>query len=62
MWLELAAALHSTKAQYGLGLLYYFGKGVRQDKEKAKEYFGQACDNGYQKGCDAYRNLNEEGV
>ena len=27
-------------------------------KALAKEYFGQACDNKYQKGCDMYKQLN----
>jgi TPR repeat protein len=39
-----------------------YGQGVRQDKSKAKMLFGQACDNGLQKGCDYYRILNEAGV
>lgn len=33
-----------------------------KNKSKAKEYFGQACDAGDQKGCDKYRELNEQGV
>lgn len=27
----------------------------------AKEWFGKACDDGDQKGCDNYRQLNEQG-
>lgn len=34
---------------------------VRQDKRQAKEWFGKACDNGHQAGCEEYRKLNEEG-
>ena len=45
-----------------LGLMYYNGEGVKQDKSKAKKLFGDACDMGYQGGCDAYRELNEAGV
>ena len=45
-----------------LGLMYDYGKGVKQDKSKAKKLFGDACDMGYQGGCDAYRELNEAGV
>ena len=29
------------------------------DYHKAKDFFGKACDNGLQKGCDQYRELNE---
>lgn len=28
---------------------------------KSKEYYGKACDLGEQKGCDGYRELNEQG-
>ena len=41
--------------------MYVKGKGVRQDGRTAKEWFGKACDNGEQNGCDAYRELNEKG-
>ncbi len=27
----------------------------------AKEWFGKACDNGAQMGCDRYKRLNEQG-
>jgi hypothetical protein len=27
----------------------------------AKEWYGQACDNGSQQGCDNYRELNQAG-
>ncbi|MDN3446493.1 SEL1-like repeat protein, partial [Psychrobacter sp. APC 3281] len=46
-------------SQYQLGTIYQKGRGVRQDKFQAKEWFGKACDNGNQNGCDAYRTLNE---
>lgn len=41
--------------------MYGEGKGVRQSHTIAKEWFGKACDNGDQGGCDAYKTLNEEG-
>ncbi|WP_293731417.1 SEL1-like repeat protein [uncultured Actinobacillus sp.] len=41
--------------------MYYNGQGVRQDKSKAKYYWGLACDNGDQMGCDNYRKLSEQG-
>ena len=37
------------------------GLGKREeDKSKAKEYFGKACDLRSQEGCDKYRELNEK--
>ncbi len=44
-----------------LGHLYYNGQGLRQDKSRAKEYYGKACDLGHQPGCDNYKKLNEQG-
>ena len=41
--------------------MYAKGEGVRQDYKKAKEWFGKACDGGYQKGCDNYKILNQQG-
>ena len=52
-----AAERGDIKAQSRLGAMYYSGKGVRQNKPLAKEWFGKSCDNGYQVGCDAYRDL-----
>ena len=45
-------------AQFRLGLLYKDGEGVRQDYAEAKEWFGKSCDNGFQMGCEQYRELN----
>lgn len=45
----------------GIGYMYNEGLGVRQNKSTAKEYFGKACDNGLQQGCEAYKELNEQG-
>ena len=36
---------------YNLGTMYDAGKGVRQDKVKAKELYGKACDGGHIEGC-----------
>jgi TPR repeat protein len=41
--------------------MYYNGRGVRQNKSLAKEYFGKACYNGFQNACKNYRILNEQG-
>jgi len=61
LWTK-AANQGNAEAQNNLGMIYYNGKGVRHDKSKAKELFGKSCDNGYQKGCDNYRILNEQGI
>ena len=60
-WYEKAAAQGVAEAQLNLGLTYAEGEGVRQNKTTAKEWLGKACDNGEQKGCAAYRELNEAG-
>lgn len=52
----------SAQGCYLLGVLYDEGKGIQQSRASAKKYFGKACSMRSQKGCDAYRKLNEEGV
>lgn len=52
------AAQGDADAQFNLGLMYAIGVGVRQDYVEAREWFGKACDNGSQRGCDGYRDLN----
>ena len=44
-----------------LGLMHEFGRGVRPNNIAAKQYYGKACDKGFQPGCDQYRRLNEAG-
>ena len=41
--------------------MYKNGYGVKQDKKIAKEWFGKACDGGFQVGCDNYKILNQQG-
>lgn len=60
-WYTKVAHQGDAKAQSNLGVMYYNGEGVRQNKSTAKRYFGQACDNGEQRGCDNYRILNQQG-
>ena len=60
-WYEKAATQGVAKAQFNLGVMYYKGQGVPQNKRTAKEWVGKACDNGYQRGCDRYRELEEAG-
>ena len=56
---SVAAEQGDAEAQFNLGVMYDNGQGVRQNYTKAKEYFGLACDNKYQTGCDMYRKLNQ---
>lgn len=55
-----SAKQNNIEAQLLLGNMYREGRGVRQNKAQAKEWYGKSCDNGYQQGCDAYRELNEQ--
>ncbi|HHF6577579.1 TPA: tetratricopeptide repeat protein [Haemophilus influenzae] len=58
-WYRKAAEQGDAKAQAMLGFLYFLGKGgVQVNKSLAKEWFGKACDNGYQDGCKYYSKLN----
>lgn len=50
-----------SRGCFGLGTIYEFGKGAKQDKRKAKEYYGRACDLKNEKGCQNYARLNEAG-
>ena len=59
---EKGCELKSGLACYNLGVSYVNGEGVRQNKAVAKDYFGKACDLEYQKGCDAYKEINERGA
>ena len=59
---SLKAANKKVHASYlPVAAMYELGQGVRQDSKKAKEWYGKYCDNGYQLGCDKYRELNEKG-
>ena len=42
-----------------LGFSYLLGKGIQVNKSLAKEWFGKACDNGNQDGCEYYGKLNK---
>lgn len=47
----------NARAQYNLGVMYAEGQGVRQNLKVAKEWFGMACNNGNQSGCENYHRL-----
>ena len=58
-WYRKAAEQGDADAQAILGFLYLLGeRGVQVNKSLAKEWFGKACDNGDQNGCEYYGKLN----
>ena len=61
-WYNLSALQGYAPAQYNLGLIYANGQGVIPNKRIAKDWFGKACDNGFQEGCDRFRELKEQGI
>ena len=56
-WYRQAAAQGLAQAQYNLGVEYETGRGVRQDLALAQEWYGKACQNGDQDGCENYQRL-----
>ena len=52
-----AAEQGVAQAQYNLGVEYETGRGVHQDLALAQEWYGKACQNGDQDGCDNYQRL-----
>lgn len=48
------------EASKALGNIYYQGLGIRQDLEKAKYYYGVACDYNDQDSCALYKEVNEK--
>lgn len=60
-WCEEAALHCDAPSQNTLGYIFESGIGVRQDLKMAKKWFGIACENGVQTGCDKYKELNQKG-
>ena len=56
-----ASELGNSEAMHNIGTMYYNGFGVRQNFLQAKEWFGKACDNGNQNGCDKFREIKLHG-
>ena len=50
-WYEKAASQGYADAQYSLGNMYKYGRGVEKDSKKAKKLFKEACDGGHQDSC-----------
>ncbi|EEG32494.1 Sel1 repeat protein [Neisseria flavescens NRL30031/H210] len=56
-WYRKAAEQEYADAQNNLGVMYEQGQGVLQDLALAQEWYGKACQNGDQDGCDNYQRL-----
>ncbi|MBI2512119.1 MAG: DUF805 domain-containing protein [Opitutae bacterium] len=46
-WFEVAARAYHTKAQYDLGVLYFYGLGVPADRDRAREWLDKAARSDY---------------
>ena len=45
---------------FNVGTSYKEGWGIRQDSEKAKEFYGKSCDGGFDAGCEYYAKENKK--
>ena len=64
VFFEKSCNLNCAQGCFNLAISYlelYRLESDTRNAKIAKEYFGKACDLGYQKGCDSYRKLNEHG-
>lgn len=59
---EMACEKKYAKSCFNLAIMHFEGKGTRQNKQIAKEFYGKACDFGLQMGCDKFKELNEAGI
>lgn len=60
-WTKLSSDRGETLAHFQLAIMYENGKGIPKNKTIAKELYGKSCDQGYQNGCNKFRELNELG-
>ena len=61
-WMRRSANNNYAAAQIQMGSLSYYRKDFGPNhKTIAKEWYGKACDNGEQYGCDRYRELKLDG-
>jgi DamX protein len=58
--LAVPAMQGDTEAQYALGYLYYYGRGVRQDRYRAVAWFQDASRLGHTKAAQALAMANEQ--
>ena len=58
-WYKYSADQGYGLAQLCVGGMYAIGVDGKQDAYKAKYYFGLACENKIQEGCDAYKEVEQ---
>ncbi len=58
-WLQKAAEQGHTKAQTILGGMHFTGQGGEKNNQQIISYFKLECVRRSQKGCEAYRKLDE---
>lgn len=51
-WLQRAADKGHPRALYNVGWSYYTGRGVNQDKDRARKLWQQSCEKGFVPACD----------
>lgn len=61
-WFLTSIANKYSIEQNSIGLMHENGSILIKNLKLAKEWYGIACDNGLQEGCDNYRKLNEMGI
>ena len=59
-WLTKAALHGNAPAQYNLGRMYQWGKGVEKDLQQARFWFQKAIDNGHEKAKEALSKIKSD--
>ena len=57
--LKPAAARGNKDAQYAIGYMYFYGRGVTKNKELGKQWIGKAADQGQPQAIRALEQLNK---
>lgn len=60
MGLTKAALQGNAPAQYNLGRMYQWGKGVEKDLQQARFWFQKAIDNGHEKAKEALTKIKSD--
>ena len=61
-YFEKACNEQYYKGCSNIGLIYYYGLGLKQDNTKAKAYFAKACIGQDAQGCMYYKKIDEESI
>jgi TPR repeat protein len=56
-WYNNAAVQGDAYAQLNIGLLYEYGRGVKQDYSQARAWYQKAADQGNERAKDALKRL-----